>query len=143
MSRSPITPEHAIEKIVETAIYGDDLPAMEAFYREVLGLEFISRLEGRHTFLRAGTSVLLLFRAEETLKGDLLTPHGTTGPGHFAMGIPTASLEVWRQRLMEHGVPIELETDWPRGGKSLYFRDPAGNSVELITRGLWGLSDGW
>jgi catechol 2,3-dioxygenase-like lactoylglutathione lyase family enzyme len=44
---------------------------------------------------------------------------------------------------MEHGVPIELETDWPRGGKSLYFRDPAGNSVELITRGLWGLSDGW
>ena len=40
-------------------------------------------------------------------------------------------------------VPIELETDWPRGGHSLYFRDPAGNSVELITPGLWGLASGW
>ena len=28
-------------------------------------------------------------------------------------------------------------------GTSLYVRDPAGNSVELITPGLWGLPSGW
>ncbi len=36
------------------------------------------------------------------------------------------------------GVPIEHEQEWPGGGRSLYFRDPDGNSLELITRGTWG-----
>jgi catechol 2,3-dioxygenase-like lactoylglutathione lyase family enzyme len=31
----------------------------------------------------------------------------------------------------------------PKGGKSLYLRDPAGNSVELVTPGVWGLPSGW
>ena len=48
-----------------------------------------------------------------------------------------------RQRLQEHGVVIEKEVLWPRGGTSLYFRDPAGNSVELLTPGVWGLPSGW
>jgi catechol 2,3-dioxygenase-like lactoylglutathione lyase family enzyme len=36
------------------------------------------------------------------------------------------------------GVPIEQEHQWPGGARSLYFRDPSGNSLELITRGAWG-----
>jgi catechol 2,3-dioxygenase-like lactoylglutathione lyase family enzyme len=35
-------------------------------------------------------------------------------------------------------VEVEHEHAWPSGGRSLYFRDPAGNSLELITRGSWG-----
>ena len=42
-----------------------------------------------------------------------------------------------------HGVSIEKEVEWPKGGKSLYFRDPTGNSVELVTPGVWGLPSGW
>lgn len=63
-------------------------------------------------------------------------------PDHFALGIPTDSLDDWKKHFADHGVKIEKEVKWPRGGKSLYFRDPAGNSVELMTRGLWGLPDG-
>lgn len=37
--------------------------------------------------------------------------------------------------------PEWLLTLW--GGKSIYFRDPAGNSVELVTPGIWGLPSGW
>ncbi len=44
---------------------------------------------------------------------------------------------------MDHGVEIEKEVEWPKGGTSLYFRDPAGSSVELVTRGLWGLPSRW
>ncbi len=76
-------------------------------------------------------------------KGDLLPAHGAQGPGHFALGIKASDLDAWRQRLISHGVVIEKEMQWSRGGKSLYFRDPAGNSVELITPGCWGLPSGW
>jgi catechol 2,3-dioxygenase-like lactoylglutathione lyase family enzyme len=29
--------------------------------------------------------------------------------------------------------------EWPRGGTSLYFRDPDGHLVELATPGLWSI----
>jgi len=132
-----------IETIVETAVYVEDLEQTERFYREVLRLEVMAREAGRHVFFRVGNGVLLAFRAEATLRGDTLPAHGTRGPGHFALGIPTDQQEHWRQRLTEAGVAIEHEVTWPRGGQSLYFRDPSGNSVELITRGVWGTPAGW
>jgi catechol 2,3-dioxygenase-like lactoylglutathione lyase family enzyme len=133
-----------IRNLVETSAYVDDLDRAEAFYRDVLGLEVIAREEGRHVFFRVGNAdVLLLFNPAETLKGDPLPPHGAHGPGHFAFGIAADALEFWRQRLTSLGVAIEKEMEWPRGGRSLYFRDPAGNAVELITPGLWGLRSGW
>ena len=132
-----------IEAIVETAIYVDDLEAAEAFYRDVLGLEVIGKEAGRHVFFRVGDGVLLAFVPEATLKGDMLPPHGARGPGHFALGVRAVNLDDWRRRLGAHGVAVEEEVTWPRGGLSLYFRDPAGNSVELITPGLWGLPGGW
>ena len=132
-----------IEAIVETAIDVDDLEAAEAFYRDVLGLEVIGREAGRHVFFRVGDGVLLAFNPEATLRGDMLPPHGARGPGHFALGVRAEDLDEWRRRLEGHGVAVEKEVTWPRGGRSLYyFRDPAGNSVELVTPGLWGLPGG-
>ena len=132
-----------IVKLVETGIYVDDLDGAERFYQDVLGLEVIGRVSGRHVFFRVGRDdVLLIFRAEETLK-DPRTFHGATGPGHFALGIQAGDLDTWRQQLQGHGVAIDDEVVWPRGGRSIYFRDPAGNSVELITPGIWGLPSGW
>jgi catechol 2,3-dioxygenase-like lactoylglutathione lyase family enzyme len=133
-----------IKAVVETAIYVDDLQAAETFYRTVLGLPVIGKEPGRHVFFQAGeATVLLAFLAETTLKGDLLPPHGATGPGHFALGIEAEAFDGWRKLLQGHGVTIEKEVEWPRGGKSLYFRDPAGNSVELVTPGVWRLPSGW
>lgn len=128
--------------VVETAIYVDDLDATEEFYQRVLGLKVIGRVQNRHVFFQVGeTNVLLAFKPATTLAGDL--PHGATGPGHFALGIEMESLDDWRQRLQTLSVEIEAEVQWPAGGKSIYFRDPAGNSVELITPGVWGLPSGW
>jgi catechol 2,3-dioxygenase-like lactoylglutathione lyase family enzyme len=133
-----------IKAVIETAIYTDDLQATEAFYRTVLGLKVIGKEPGRHVFFQAGdASALLAFRPETTLKGDQLPPHGASGPGHFALGIEAQSLDAWRKLLQDNGVAIEKEVEWPRGGRSLYFRDPAGNLVELITPGIWGLPSGW
>jgi catechol 2,3-dioxygenase-like lactoylglutathione lyase family enzyme len=57
--------------------------------------------------------------------------------------IRAEGLDGWRRRIEGHGVVIEKEVGWPRGGRSIYFRDPAGNSVELVTPGLWGSPGGW
>jgi catechol 2,3-dioxygenase-like lactoylglutathione lyase family enzyme len=134
----------SIKGVVETAIYVDDLDATETFYRTVLGLRFIGKEPGHHAFFQVGEAdVLLAFLADATSKGDSLPPHGAAGPGHFALGIEADTFDAWRTRLQGHGVVIEKEVTWPRGGRSLYFRDPSGNLGELITPGVWGLPSGW
>ena len=133
-----------IQAIIETVMYVDDLAKTETFYRTILGLPVFAKELGRHVFFQVGaTSVLLAFIADVTLKGDQLPPHGTKGPGHFALGIQADALNAWRDHLRGNGVAIETEVQWPLGGKSLYFRDPAGNSVELVTSGVGGLPSGW
>ena len=133
-----------IQHLVEAAAYVDDLDRAEHFYRDVLGLAVMGKEPGRHVFFRIGdAAVLLLFLPEASLRGERLPAHGARGPGHFALGIPAESLDSWRTRLGNFGVRIEREETWSRGGHSLYFRDPAGNLVELITPGLWNLPSGW
>src|SRR5262245_17115992 len=98
----------AVESITETAIYAADLDASERFYRDVLGLQLLGKEPGRSVFFCVGpASVLLVFNSVVTLTGDNLPSHGTTGPGHFALGIRPELFEVWRERLTECGVPIE------------------------------------
>lgn len=134
-----------IETVVETAVYAADLDAMEAFYGSVLGLPVVGKASGRHVFFRVGpASMFLVFNPATTIQpGGEFPPHGSTGPGHFALGIPGDSLDSWRQHLAECGVAIEKEYTRPRGGHSLYFRDPAGNLAELVTPGVWGTPAGW
>jgi catechol 2,3-dioxygenase-like lactoylglutathione lyase family enzyme len=106
-----------IKAVVETALYVDDLRATETFYRTVLGLPVIGKEPGRHVFFQVGeASVLIAFLADATLKGDQLPPHGTTGPGHLALGVGAASFDAWREVLPGHGVTIGKEVEWPRGG---------------------------
>ena len=133
-----------INAIIETAIYVADLDDTEAFYRTILDLTVIAKEPGRHVFFQVGaSSVLRAFNADATLKGAQLPPHGAKGPGHFALGIDADALDAWRRKLQESSVAIEQEVVWPRRGSSIYFRDPAGTFVELITPGVWRLTSGW
>lgn len=126
-----------IEHVLETAVYAEDLAAAEAFYARVLGLDVIGRAAGRHVFFRVGDGVFLVFNPAATIAGGELPPHGAAGPGHVAFVLEPTLVDAWRERLDDAGVAIELDYAWPNGGRSLYFRDPAGNSVELATRRVW------
>jgi catechol 2,3-dioxygenase-like lactoylglutathione lyase family enzyme len=133
-----------IRAVVETAVYVDDLAAAVDFYGRILGLPVIGKEAGRHVFFRAGDAcVLLAFLPQATRWGDVLPAHGASGPGHFALGVERQALDAWRRHLAAQRIAVEKEVEWPRGGRSLYFRDPAGNSVELVTPGVWGLPSGW
>ncbi len=134
----------ALEGILETALYVDDLDRAEAFYGSVLGLEKISRGGNRHVFFRCGTGVLLLFNPAETVKpppadGLHVPPHGTHGSGHMCFRVPAGHLAAWEEKLKAAGVAIESDVHWPSGARSFYFRDPAGNSLECAEAALWNL----
>jgi catechol 2,3-dioxygenase-like lactoylglutathione lyase family enzyme len=140
----PPRPVPPIETVVETAVYTTDLAAAERFYADVLGLDLLGRDADRHVFFRVGpASMLLIFNPHTTRKGGGLPAHGTTGAGHFALGIWPDTLDEWRRHLTARGIAVEQEVAWPRGGRSLYFRDPAGNAVELVTPSVWGTPAGW
>src|SRR5262249_5169421 len=103
----------AIEAVIETGIYVDDLARAEAFYRVVLSLAVLAREPDRHVFFRVGQgNVLLAFLAAATLKGEVLPTHGAVGPGHFALGIAAADFDAWRDRLVAQGIAIEKEVQW-------------------------------
>jgi catechol 2,3-dioxygenase-like lactoylglutathione lyase family enzyme len=130
-------------RILETSLYASDLDAAERFYGGVLGLERVTRVGDRHVFFRCEGAMLLVFNPAETLKppadGALPVPsHGAGGPGHVAFAASAAELDRWRTRLAQAGVAIEADFAWPTGGRSIYVRDPAGNSVELAEPSLWG-----
>lgn len=126
----------AIVGVLETALYARDLDAAEDFYARVLGLEVESKVPGRHLFLRSGGSMVLVFDPEATARSTgPVPPHGATGPGHVAFAVD--DLSAWPQRLRAAGVDVEADLEWPNGGRSIYIRDPAGNSVELTTPAIW------
>jgi len=130
------------QSILETCLYVTDLDAAEHFYRHILGLELDSRQPGRHLFLRVKDHMFLLFRAEESEREQGgFPPHGARGPGHVAFACRDDEIQQWQAHLQQHGVVVEHVQTWPGGAQSIYFRDPAGNSVELASPKIWGLPE--
>ncbi|MFV0474799.1 MAG: VOC family protein [Pikeienuella sp.] len=127
--------------ILEAALYAADLDAAEAFYGGVLGLERVLRAGNRHVFFRCGETILLIFNPEETAKppaGPYPAPsHGAHGPGHLCFAATREEIDGWRAKLEAAGVAIEADFEWMNGARSIYFRDPAGNSLEFAERRLW------
>jgi catechol 2,3-dioxygenase-like lactoylglutathione lyase family enzyme len=131
-----------LDRIIETALYVDDLDRAARFYEEVLGLAVMTSDARFRAYDVGGQSVLLLFQRGATLAtvhlpGGTIPPHDGHGPLHMAFAIPAVELPRWESRLRDHGVAIEGRTAWSRGGASIYFRDPDGHLLELATPGLW------
>ncbi|HZG29542.1 MAG TPA: VOC family protein [Ensifer sp.] len=133
-----------IEGILETALYAADLKAAADFYRRILGLEEITHVEGRHIFFRCGAGVLLIFNPDATElpphnPSMPVPPHGARGRGHACFRVAGEEMDGLRAGLEAAGIAIEADFRWPNGARSLYFRDPAGNSLECAEAKLWNL----
>lgn len=131
-----------LDRILETALYVDDMARARTFYTNVMGLEPQFADERLTGFSVGGSNMLLLFRRGSTretvqMPGGTIPPHDGSGPIHFAFAIAKDELPAWEAHLAAKGVEIEGRTHWGRGGDSIYFRDPDGHLLELATPGLW------
>lgn len=131
--------------ILETVLYASDLQAAAQFYCDVLGLELTAKVPDRHVFFRCANQMLLIFNAAVTLKlpeaGALpVPPHGALGEGHVCFRATADEIAEWCVLLQAKRIAIEADFEWPGGGRSIYFRDPAGNCLEFAEPRIWGLS---
>jgi catechol 2,3-dioxygenase-like lactoylglutathione lyase family enzyme len=130
--------------IIESGLYVENLQRAALFYEQVLGLRQIAGDERFVVYSVAERDVLLLFKRGGTTEplhvpGGMLPPHDGSGQNHMAFAVTADELDSWEERLAAHQIGIESRVDWPRGGSSLYFRDPDGNLLELATPGIWSI----
>ena len=123
----------------EAVLYAEDVAATAAFYSDVLGLRPLEEPDELAAVFRLDNGVvLLIFDPERSSKpGRPVPSHGARGEGHIALSVDEGELDRWAEDLHARGIEIEREITWPPGGRSIYVRDPAGNSVELIEGEAW------
>ncbi len=122
--------------VLESSLYVADVAASASFYGKIFGFPVITDFGPRGCALRAGErQVLLLFKKGASL--TVQSPHDGDGELHLAFAIGAPELAKWEDWLAENGIAIEEKTSWPRGGQSVYFRDPDRHLLELATPGVW------
>lgn len=133
-----------IKNIIETCLYAENLKEAEHFYANILKLKLIGSEEGRHLFFKCGEGMLLIFNPNHTqsnqtrVNGDIIPLHGAKGDGHIAFSVE--DYDQWKEWLQQNNVEIESIVEWPNGVESFYFRDPMGNSVEILQGDIWNLT---
>jgi catechol 2,3-dioxygenase-like lactoylglutathione lyase family enzyme len=133
----------SVNGVIETALYVSDLGRAAQFYQELFGFRTLLKDDRLCALSVADRHVLLLFlkgaseQPNPAPTGGIIPAHDGNGRIHIGFAISADELDAWARRLGERGVAVESRITGPRGGISLYFRDPDGHLVELLTPGIW------
>ncbi len=131
--------ERTVRALGEIALRVTDLDAMRRFYEDVVGLELMKRFPDSVFFRIAEsfgghTQILALFdRSERIAGGDRAAPSAECSTvDHIAFAIPLDDFAREKERLKGLGLEVKTtEHAWVRW-RSLYVKDPEGNSVEFV-----------
>jgi catechol 2,3-dioxygenase-like lactoylglutathione lyase family enzyme len=69
----------------------------------------------------------------------MTTPHDGDGELHLAFAVAAEEFARWEAWLAENNIAVEDKVTWPRGGQSIYFRDPDRHLLEIATPGVWAI----
>jgi len=133
----------SVSSVLETSLYVEDLERSTDFYQRVFGFRVLTSDDRLSALNVASRQVLLLFQRDKTdaipTSGGLIPAHHGKGQLHLAFGITSEEIAPWKEWLNRNEVELESEVSWPRGGVSLYFRDPDGHLIELAAPGIWSI----
>ena len=131
-----------VSGLSESSLYVADLGRSQRFYESLFCFPPLLRDARMCALNVANRQVLLLFlkgasSQGSSVPGGTIPSHDADGRAHLAFSIAPADLQAWRERLAAESIAVESTVHAPRGGTSLYFRDPDGHLIELATPGLW------
>ena len=131
------------KRIGEIVLRSENVPALVAFYRAVIGLEPYATL-GSATFLKVDEDfeghpqLLAIFQASHTFSGpkDVHTNTANAQVGtlhHFAFVLDQQDFDSERGRLQALNAGLQFAEHPQFGWRSIYLFDPDGNSVEFVS----------
>jgi catechol-2,3-dioxygenase len=122
-------PGFTLQRLDHVSLNVSDRPRSIAWYRDVLGLE--PRNEQTRddwpVFLGERPSPIALFQAAR--ESPAREPE-STGLRHLALLVDREGIERAREHLEQRDIAVQAEDHG--GNPSLYFKDPDGNTIELV-----------
>jgi lactoylglutathione lyase len=131
-SSSPLqrNPLRAIRQLDYTVVFARDLKAMREFYASVLGFEVTRKMGEGWIEFRIGASILTLTE-RGVLFNDAPPPMGALSL-QLAFRVSRSEVDSCAEFIRAAGVKIIYEpTDQPWGHRTVFFRDPDGNVLEI------------
>jgi catechol 2,3-dioxygenase-like lactoylglutathione lyase family enzyme len=121
----------SIKAIDYTVVFVRDMPAMRRFYEDVLGFAVARELSPGWIEYRIGSNTLALARPSLT-GADAPIPVGSASM-QLAFKVSAPEVDQCAQHLVEHGIALlSPPTDQAFGHRTLFFRDPDGNLLEVF-----------
>jgi catechol 2,3-dioxygenase-like lactoylglutathione lyase family enzyme len=119
---------HTLDYVV---LLCEDIAPMKAFYHGILGFP-IERDWEDWIELRAGAVLLTLRKRGRPYDGP--KDHDSAGV-QLAFRVVRDDVDSWYAELLQMQVEIlEPPRDWEYGHRTLFFRDPAGNILEIYAK---------
>jgi catechol 2,3-dioxygenase-like lactoylglutathione lyase family enzyme len=125
------SPFHAIRAIDYTVIFVREMDAMRHFYEDILGFPLRRELSPDWIEYRVGDNTLALARPSRTA-ADVPTPSGSASL-QLAFKVSALEVDQCADELVRQGVELlSPPTDQAFGHRTLFFRDPDGNLLEMF-----------
>jgi catechol 2,3-dioxygenase-like lactoylglutathione lyase family enzyme len=121
----------AIRAIDYTVVFVRDMGAMRRFYEDILGFPLIRELSPAWIEYRVGDNTLALARPRLTA-ADAPTPNGSASL-QLAFKVSAPEVDQCADELVRQGVNLlSPPTDHVFGHRTVFFRDPDGNLLEVF-----------
>ena len=121
---------NSIRAVDYTVIFVRDMPAMRRFYEDILCLSVQRELSPGWIEYQLGGNTLALARPSLTA-GDAPLPPGSAAL-QLAFRVSPSDVDACAEELVAKGVAlVSPPTDRPFGHRTLFFRDPDGNLLEM------------
>jgi catechol 2,3-dioxygenase-like lactoylglutathione lyase family enzyme len=121
----------SIRAIDYTVVFVRDMTAMRSFYEDILGFPRVRELSPGWIEYRIGANTLALAKPSRTA-ADAPTPKGSAAL-QLAFKVSAREVDQCADELVRQGVALlSPPTDQAFGHRTLFFRDPDGNLLEVF-----------